>query len=706
MNAERLNAENDVERIADLLERRDLANAEELARTTRNTYPDSSEPARLHGLALLMLDRAPEACAAFEDAIRLAPQAFPAYCNLSSALLATGDTAAAVRAVERALAIIPANPLLWSALANACRAGGDHLRARNVYRAALADASDDLNIQLNLAAVEMTLGELAEAERLARQVLSQTQIPRAWLLLGHILKNQCRFEPARDAYARGAALVPNDAVYPYHCGLMDEELHRFESAAAEHARALQLDPRMHLATAQLAFVKRRICDWQGLDALSMDLHEQVGRDNPDVAPFSFLAEDSTAAEQLACARAQTGRMLARTHGAVLPPPPRKPADAPLHVGFVSAGFHAHPTALLAVAMLEELCKLDLRVHLFATSADDGSAIRRRLRGAAHTFHDVVMLPPFEVARRVRAAGIDVLIDLDVWCGGGVPEAFALRPAPVQVNWLGYAGTAGAEFYDYIIADHFVLPGSLRAQFSERIAYLPRCYQPSDPTRVVPDAPPRSAYHLPEDGIVFASFNNAWKINPASFGRMCAVLREVPDSVLWLLDAGRDADARLRTAAQEHDVDAHRLVFSPMLPHAQHLARYRHADLFLDTNPYNAHTTASDALWVDCPVLTRPGDTFASRVAGSLNHFLRMDNMNVPDDETFIAQAVQLARDPGELAALKIRLQRRKRESNLFDMRGYAQDFAALLHTMARRHREGLAPDDIDGASARTASAVG
>jgi predicted O-linked N-acetylglucosamine transferase (SPINDLY family) len=201
-------------------------------------------------------------------------------------------------------------------------------------------------------------------------------------------------------------------------------------------------------------------------------------------------------------------------------------------------------------------------------------------------------------------------------------------------------------------------------------------------------------------VVFASFNNSWKLNQASLARMCAVLREVPGSVLWLLDAGREANARLRTAAHTYGVDPQRFVFSPKLPHSQHLARHRHADLFLDTHPYNAHTTASDALWAGCPVLTAPGETFASRVAGSLNHFLRMESMNARDDAAFIRQAIQLARDPGALAALRIRLQRRKRETDLFDMRRYARDFAALLQAMAQRRRSGLGPEDLDGADLR------
>ena len=686
----------DIEDVVALIERGDAAGAEARALQALQTQKNDAELTRLHGVALMMLGRAVDARNDFERAIELAPQEFAPYCNLSAALLALNDAPAALHAIERALAAMPANKSLWNALANACVACGDHQRARNVYRAALNGAPDEPRLLLNLAATEMALGEMAEAERLVRTVLSRVPAPQGWLLLGHIHKEQRQFDRARQAYERGAALAPDDAIFPHHCGLVDEELNRFESAVAEYRRALKLDPNLTPALAQLAFVQRRIYDWRDSDSFGAKLRSLALRGDPDVAPFSLLAENSTADEQLACARAVARRVTARLGNARLSHVPAKPADAPLRVGFVSAGFHAHPTALLVAHVFEELAKLDLEIHLFATSPDDDGPMRQRLRATADGFHDVSTLTPAMVAQRTRDAGIDILVDMDVWCGGGVPGAFALRPAPIQVNWLGYPGTSGAGFYDYIVADRFVLPEGLRPHFSESVAYLPRCYQPSDATRAIPDSPPRRAFHLPEDGVVFASFNNSWKLNAQSFARICAVLREVPGSALWLLDAGRDADERLRIAAQAYGIDPRRLVFSPRLPHAQHLARHALADLFLDTHPYNAHTTASDALWAGCPVLTCPGDTFSSRVAGSLNHHLKMESMNTRDEREFIETAVTLARDPGALSALRIRLKRRKRETNLFDMPGYARDFAALLHAMWRKKREGLAPEDIDG----------
>jgi predicted O-linked N-acetylglucosamine transferase (SPINDLY family) len=411
-----------------------------------------------------------------------------------------------------------------------------------------------------------------------------------------------------------------------------------------------------------------------------------------VEPFAFLSEDATAAEQLQCARLRA-RVVA-TQVRPLPPAPRADASAPVRAGFVSNGFGAHPTGLLTVALFEALRDAPIDTHLFALNHDDGSPIRARLQAAAHGWHDVAGRPHAVIAQRIRDARIDVLFDLRGWGGGGVPEVFAMRPAPVQVNWLAYPGTSGAPWIDYVLADRYVLPDALAPHFSEAVARLPRCFQPSDTARELPLAPTRAECGLPPDGIVFCCFNNSYKLNPASLSRALAVVRAVPDSVLWLLSGPGEADARLRAFAQAQGVDAARLVFMPKQPHAAYLARLRNADLFLDTGPYNAHTTASDALWAGCPVLTRPGATFAARVAGSLNHHLGLDDMNVADDAAFVERAVALGRDRARLDEVRARLAASRTHATLFDMAGFARDFAGIVQTMAARSRAGEEPSPI------------
>lgn len=691
--------------IADLLERGDAAGAEPLARDLRNACPGVAEAARMHGIALLMLERADEARTTLQEAVRLAPGEYLARCNYAAALLACGDTDGAIALLRQVVRERPHDAGVRNNLANALRSIGDDEHARDEYLAALAAAPDHPGATLNLAAVELALGLLDDAEHRLRALLSRQRHPQAWLLLGNVLNARRDFAGAESAYLAGAQLAPGAAQFPYQAGLMADEQHRYADAAGLYQRALQLDPTLLRAEGQLLFVLRRLYDWADAAPLGARLRSRVvrGDSHGEIDPFAFLAEDATPAEQLVCARAQAARVVhmlqplrERLH---FEHPPR--ADgAPIKVGFVSAGFGAragvpHATALLTAAFFEQFGRLDgIELHLFASTPDPGSPIRQRLRDAVHAFHTAEALTVPDLAQRIHQTGIEILIDVDGWCAGAVPGVFALRPAPVQANWLAYPGTSGAPFIDYIIADRFIIPEASRRFYSEAVAWLPRCYQPSDTSRLLFDAPPRTSFGLPAEAVVFASFNNSWKLNAASFARMCAVLREVPDGVLWVLNAGRDADTRLRDAAHAHGIEPRRLVFSPSLPHLQHLARFRLADLFLDTNPYNAHTTASDAIWAGCPVLTRPGETFASRVAGSLNHYLGMPELITRDDDAFIAAATRLGSDRSALAALHERLEAQRDTSGLFDMEVYAHDFAALLREMAERSRKGLPPKAI------------
>lgn len=692
-----------IARIMELLDQRDPAAAERLAQAACIAFPDSAEAARLQGIALLMLDRAPAARGALAEAVRLAPDDYLARCNYAAALMACGEAEAAVEILQQVVREHPDDPGIRNNLANALRAMGDDAGARDEYLAALKAAPGHPGALLNLAAVEVSLGMLDAAEQRLRASLSRQRHPQALLLLGNILHRRRLFADAQAAYLQAAQLAPGAAEFPYQAGLMADEQHHYAEAARFYRRALQLDPNLHLAEGQLLFALRRMYDWTTAEPLGTRRRARVMAGADDVDPFAFLAEDSTPAEQLACARAHAAKTVREQQPLKeklnFEHVPRA-AGAPLKVGFVSAGFGAplgvpHATAVLTAAMFEELGKLeDIELHLIATTPDVGSPIRQRLRNAAYAFHDADELSVADIARLVHGANIEILIDVDGWCAGGVPGVFALRPAPVQANWLAYPGTSGAPFIDYLIADRFIVPESARRFYSEAIAWLPRCYQPSDTSRLLFDAPPRASFGLPDDAVVFASFNNSWKLNRASFVRMCAVLRKVPDGVLWLLNTDREADARLRDAARSQGVEPQRLVFSPSLPHLQHLARYRLADLFLDTNPYNAHTTASDAIWAGCPVLTRPGDTFASRVAGSLNHYLGLPELIVHDDGAFVETAARLGNDRGALAALRRRLETQRETSGLFDMEVYARDFAALLRDMDDRQRQGQPPKPI------------
>lgn len=685
-----------INQIVGLIEQGADAQATTVARAARDNFPNDSELARMHGVALLRLERHDEAFTAFTEARALAPRSFEVLCNLGSAASARGDAAAAMEALEAAFAIAPQHPAVLNGLGSARQLSGDAQGARDAYTAATKAAPNYLGAWLNLAAAELELGRSGETERVARMVLAQVDHPQACRLLGDALSAQRKYAEAEASYLAAARLTPADASLFYQAGLMADERGEYARSAALHAHALQVDPTLDRALSELVYAKRRLIDHEGLDGLSQRLRERVTA-GAAVAPFAFLSEPASATEQLLCARQFAAQLSAETM-ALKQRLGFKHARAQIgskpRVGLLSNGFGNHPTGLLTVALIEALRDGPLHIQLFATAPNDGSSIATRLRESVAEIHELAGLTDAVMAQRIHASRCEVLIDLRGYGGGSVASMLALRPAPVQVNWLAYPGTSGAPWIDYAIADRTVLPDAIRAGHSEAIAWLPRCFQPSDTARRVADPPARADCGLPESGMVYCCFNNSYKFNPASVARQLRVLAAVPGSVLWLLHGRDGSDQRLRDLAAQAGVDPQRLVFMPKLPHAEYISRYRHADLFLDTLHYNAHTTASDAIFAGCPMLTTPGSTFAGRVAASLNHQLGMDELNCIGDEDWITFAVNIGRDSQARAALKTRFDRQRDSSSLFDMNGFARDFSALILAMVDRHRNGEAPIDI------------
>ncbi|MBN5033760.1 tetratricopeptide repeat protein [Stenotrophomonas maltophilia] len=554
---------------------------------------------------------------------------------------------------------------------------------RQHLQQAIARQPGDFVAWVMLADLELEAGDIAAGEQAARRALQlRPNHPEALARLGRVAWMAGAHADAAKLLGQASALAPQHPGIALWLGHALEDADDAEGAAAAYRRAHALMPDEPYIAAQRLAWQRRLCDWQDVDTLAAQVRAALAAGHGAVEPFAFLSEDASAGEQLACARARAALIAASVRPL---PAVTVRARGPLRVGFLSNGFGAHPTGLLTVALLEHL-RHDpaLQLHLFALNRADGSGIRERLQSATR-LHEVAALRHADIAARIRAQGIDLLFDLRGWGGGGAPEVLAMRPAPLQLNWLAYPGTSGARWLDAVVADEFVLPAALEPHFSERVLRLPRAFQPSDNTRTLEPSPSRAECGLPEHGVVFCCFNNSYKLNPRSMGRAFAVLQAVPGSVLWLLSGPGQADARLRTAAQAAGLDPARLVFMAKLPHPQYLARYPLADLFLDTHPYNAHTTASDALWAGCPVLTCPGDTFAARVAGSLNHHLGLARMNVADDAAFIATASALGNDPAALASLRAELAQARDRSGLFDMAGFARDLSALLQRLAGEH---------------------
>ena len=432
-----------------------------------------------------------------------------------------------------------------------------------------------------------------------------------------------------------------------------------------------------------------MCDWTDLAAEVAQLLSGVRAGEPVSAPFPLLGMASTAADQLQCAKRYMQDRLA------FPAVWRGETyrHDRIRVAYLSADLHEHPVAYLMAGLFEHHDRSRFEVTALSLGAHQDSQFRARLKASFDRFLDVHSNSNQEIADLIRRSEIDIVVDLNGFTQNGRPEILSRRPAPVQVNYLGYAGTMGVERFDYIIADATVISADNFDFYSEKVVWLPDSFMANDAARRIAErTPTRAELDLPETGTVFCCFNQMHKIDPAIFEVWMSLLRKVDDSVLWLRKADPTVTQNLSREAARHGVAPERLVFAPRVPLvADHLARHRQADLFLDTLPYNAHTTASDALWADLPVLTCLGSTFAGRVAASLLNAAGLPELITTSLDDYEALAFRLARDRSLLAAIKAKLARNRQTCLLFDTARFARHIEAAYVTMWERHVSGRPP---------------
>jgi predicted O-linked N-acetylglucosamine transferase (SPINDLY family) len=445
---------------------------------------------------------------------------------------------------------------------------------------------------------------------------------------------------------------------------------------------------------------RAWCEWDEFDG--WQAHALAALSDPGVAPLSpfhlLSLPGISAAQQHACATrwmsarlvaSAADRALLKREFAALQQAPH----ARLRIGYLSCDFHQHATALLMVEMLEAHDLARFELHAYSYGADDGRGMRQRLMGPFERFNDIGALDDLQAARAIHADGIDILVDLKGYTAGTRTTLLTYRPAPLQVSFLGYPGTLGGAFCDYLVSDRFITPPGTAADYSEALAHMPHSYQPHGRHAEIGAAPTREAAGLPIEGLVLCCFNQAYKFTPEVFGIWCDLLARTPSSVLWLLRS-EQAEGNLRREAMARGIAPRRLVFADELPQAEHLGRLQLADLVLDTSPYNAHTTASDALWAGVPIVTCAGATFASRVAGSLLHAVGLPELVTHSLPDYAALATALVADPPRLHALRAKLARQRADAPLFDVAGYTLGLEALYDQMWQRHRSGLAPQAL------------
>lgn len=493
--------------------------------------------------------------------------------------------------------------------------------------------------------------------------------------LGGALAALGRIEEAADRYRKAIILQPAYIQAYANIGLALQTLRRFEQAAGAYAGAVRLRPGHAEALNQQIQCRQQICDWRGIGLLQRDLLGSSER----FSPFGALTIDSTPAQQLAVARTWCEQRYA-----AIKPLPRSAGHrgGKIRLGYLSADYCNHAMAHPVAALIEHHDRQSFEIIGYSYGPDDGSPMRRRLMTAFDRFTDIRSLPAIEAAKLIQADGIDILIDLAGYTTSARTEILAFRPAPVQVNFLGYPATMGAGFIDYIIADPVCIPPGEDVHFSETVVRLADCYQPNDGGRDIALTPSREACGLPAQGMVFCCFNNGYKITAEVFAVWMRLLTQVPGSVFWLLEGNDAARKNLRREAASAGVAPERLVFAPRQPMAEHLARHRLADLFLDTLPYNAHTTASDALWAGLPVLTCSGETFAGRVAASLLTAVGLPELITSSLADYEALALALAMEPARLVALRDKLAAGRGAVPLFDSMRFARTIETAYRQMA------------------------
>jgi len=643
------------------------------------------------GPALTRLGRADEAVASCRRAIALRPDHAEALSNLGAAFDALGKPDEAVAAYRQAIALQPGNPVVHANCGAALHALGRYADAEAACRAAIALRPGHAEAHCNLGAALYAQGRLDDAAAACRQAVAlRPGYAEALSNLGAILEALRRFDEAIAACRDAIAAAPGHYDAYLNLGAVFQKLGRVGDALAALRQAMALRPDRAAPLLQAIHLRRLSCDWDGLADDERRFLALLRQGDEAVPPFNILCIDATPADQLACAR-RTTRLLAAPAGAAHD---RARPGGKIRLGYLSSDFRNHAVSFLVVEMLERHDRARFTVNGYCIGWDDGSAMRNRVVAAFDRFTDLADLSHADAARRIREDGIDILVDLNGYTMFARTAIVALRPAPVQVNFLGYPGTMGAEFIDYIIADPVTVPMGEAAFYDEKIVRLPDCYQPNDGLRPIAPTPSRRECGLPDDALVFCCFNSTYKITPALFGLWMRLLRAVPHALLWLFQSSVGVEANLRREAAAAGIDPGRLVFAPKLPLAEHLARHRLADLFLDTLPYNAHTTASDALWAGLPVLTCRGGTFAGRVAAGLLTAIGLPDLITESYEDYERKALELAQDGAALAEVKARLGRQRLGAPLFDGGRFARNIETAYERMWETWLAGEAARDI------------
>ena len=688
--------------------------------------PDHADAHANLGAALTGLGQRHEARAAFNLALRYRADLAERYNDIGARLQTLGSVSGAEKAYTLAVALKPGyaeahsnRGLLYHELGRFEEAVLEYRQAIS-YKQEFVEAYNNLGVTLKnlgrLEEAEQTLrhalllrpdharthsnlgnileqkGRMEEAEAAHRKALELLpDYPEAYNNLGIVLRGVGRTDEAVDAFLRSLELNPELAEVHNNLGSSYESLGRRDDAIRHYRQAISLNPTYHSARCNLVYQLLHTCQWEeGLETSIRILRSAVQDGGPfsrdRISPFAFSSfPGTTATEQKNCAMAWASSLLAPLKQATTPD--RLPVidlQGTIHIGYLSADFFDHVVARHFVELLERHDRRHFTISAYSYTPDDGSALRKRLEKGVDFFVDLHHLSHEEAARTIRNDRVQILVDLTGYTAHSRSAILAFRPAPIQVNYLGYPGTMGTKFVDYLIADNFIIPPELEGNYLEQVVRLPGSYLPNDGSRSRPKPLSRSDCGLPGEAIVFCCFNQAYKITPQLFDIWCRLLKAVPDSVLWLRAFNPFVAENLMGEAEKRGIRRDRIIMAPSVSATTHLARLACADLFLDTFPYNAHATCSDALWMGVPVITCSGETFPSRVAGSLLRTLGVPELVTSSFEEYYQRAYTLATDRHQRKKLKETICANRETSPLYDSTLITRGLETLYKQMMRQ----------------------
>lgn len=677
-----------------------LAEAIQSYRRAVELHPDYADAHYNLGNALQQSGDLDGAASAYRRAVSLKPDFVEAHNNLGNVLRHLGRLEDAVASYRAALALQPRLAATHNNLGNILKALQRWDDAIASYRQALALKPDFADAWNNLGNALQQTHQTDDAIAYYRRAIGlRPEFTDAWNNVGSALQDKGQFADAEAAFRRAAALDPRHVTAHFNLAFLLEGQERADEALTHYDQVLALDPEHEDARLRRFRLRLSTGDWSGFEPDIGEIRRRIASSSTGpIVPYLLAPVPGvSAADQRRVAESYARRRFAarRPDRWMCRTPAERARDARLRIGYLSSDFREHAVAYLLAEIIELHDRSRFDVLAYSLGPDGDSAMRRRLCAAFDEMRDLEHLSVDAAAECIADDRIDILVDLNGYTGADRPEILALRPAPIQVNYLGYPGTMGASFIDYLIADRFICPPPAAAHYTEALACLPHSYQPNDRKRPIGARPERHDVGLPESGFVFCAFNATYKITPAVFGIWMTLLRDVPDAVLWLMAENQKTAANLRRAATAHGVAPERLVFAPRAPVSDHLARYLLADLFLDTLPYNAHTTASDALWAGVPVLTCAGETFAGRAGGSIVRAAGLPELVVDTMDDYARLARRLATDRDALASLRARLARDRLSCPLFDSTRTTRDLERLYAAMWRRHLAGEPPAPID-----------